>query len=137
MNDRPTPLTDAIRNTPLMGETVTEHKWDKMTELARRLERRLRDAEYSKRYSEEAAQHDRDALTIATRARIEAEDRAEAAELRLAERDGMVMVPRGCEILCGTCRLPPITENIVHCDSGAACPLKYMLTAAIAKATGE
>ena len=39
MSDRPTPLTDAIRNTPLMGETVTEHKWDKMTEHARRLER--------------------------------------------------------------------------------------------------
>ena len=36
-----TPRTDAVRNTPIMGETVTEHKWDAMTELARALEREL------------------------------------------------------------------------------------------------
>ena len=36
--DSRTPKTDAIRNTPVMGETVTEHKWDKMTEHARSLE---------------------------------------------------------------------------------------------------
>ena len=54
-------------------------------------ERRLRDAEYSRRYSEEGAQHDRDALTIATRARIDAEDRAEAAErASRSEREGVV-----------------------------------------------
>lgn len=35
----PTPETDAIRDTPLMGETVTPHKWDAMTDHARRLER--------------------------------------------------------------------------------------------------
>ena len=45
MTDTPTPLTDAIRNTPLMGETVTPHKWDMMTEHARSLERRLAEAQ--------------------------------------------------------------------------------------------
>ena len=39
MTESPTPRPDSIRNTPLMGETVPEHKWDKMTEHARRRER--------------------------------------------------------------------------------------------------
>ena len=34
-----TPLTDAVCITPLMGDNVTPHKWDKVQELARRLER--------------------------------------------------------------------------------------------------
>ena len=34
-----TPRTDAVCNTPLMGTTVTEHKWEKLQELARQLER--------------------------------------------------------------------------------------------------
>ena len=50
--------------------------------------------------------------------------RAEAAE-----RGKEGMVPAGCEILCATCRLPLVTENIKRCDSGGACPLKYMLSA--------
>ena len=57
----------------------------------------------------------------------EADSRLEAAERR-AQRE--VMIQPGCEILCGTCRLPPIMVNVEHCDSGAACPLRYMLFAA-------
>ena len=33
------PLTDALCITPLMGNTVTEHKWERVQEFARRLER--------------------------------------------------------------------------------------------------
>ena len=39
MSKTETPLTDAVCITPVMGSTVTEYKWGKVQELARRLER--------------------------------------------------------------------------------------------------
>lgn len=73
-----TPRTDAICITPIMGGTVTEHKWDKLQALARSLERE--NAELRRKL--EAVRELNDLRANESR---EAINRAETAERQLAE----------------------------------------------------
>jgi len=92
VSETTTPRTDnaAVFVTPAANVSLCED-WAEAVdaEFARTLERALAAALVSKQYSEDAAAIDRDALAVATRARIVAEDQAEAAEARArdAEKD--------------------------------------------------
>ena len=108
-----TPLTDAADD-PTMRFSA---RHERLKDLCKFLERRLREAEAH-------VKELRGRFQLCNEERERQHTRAEAAE-----RGKEGMVPAGCEILCATCRLPPVTENIKRCDSGGACPLKYMLSA--------